>query len=554
MPDGQVRKRRNLPARRRKPTTDVEVDEEASATSGQVRHAVESGQAPTLQSLRALQREAGNRAVRQLVGDVRLQRDLKLDDGPDPAVGHLQQQLNAAGATPRLSVNGRFDAATEFAVKAFETAQGILPPTGIVTAGLQAKLDAVAPFSSHGDKKTVVVGPGNSQQRLPGESGHPMIRQGSKGPAVTEAQERLNNSPTMSETARKARNTATETLATDGIFGARTAAAVRQFQRDKKLGADAVIGPMTWGELEKAGSASAGRVEFEWREEVEGVTNVGGRAKYQWKMAADRLLISAKIDFVPKAPNVLGKVPAWQQDVKDIWNSMKAVNKKNPAEFLKVDFEIEQAKGDFSVNVFKKLNAQGVPVRSDAANWNVLDNRKGLAPHEFGHLLGLADEYNRDEGQYLAVTGEEVEVGNPAGDKATADALATQINGAMPLVDNGTTLAGIVNGALGRSQGGFSRFVRERYAALFGADVANDIKKAFNDKNITGFTDEKTQAIEPFLYSSGSIMGTMVTAENDGATHDHPVEPRHLKPFVDIISKEKSLQSGQPEVWEPARR
>lgn len=551
MAEGDIRQRK--PGARHKPAGPV-ASGEVSGPAGDLRPPFEPGPLPAIGALRHLQREAGNRAVAQLLGDLALQRDFKLNDGPASDIGHVQQQLNATGATPRLSVNGRFDAATEAAVKNFEKSQGIDPQTGVVDADLQKKLDALAPVVSRGDQKTVEVGPGNTQVPLPGQSGHPVLRSGSRGPAVIELQERINNSPTMAEAARAARKTATELLDPDGAFGPRTRAAVTQFQRDKALVDDGIAGPNTWKELEKAGSASQGRVEFEWREEVEGVGNVGGRAKYQWKIDPTRLLISAKIQFVPKAKGVLAKVPAWEQDVKDVWNSFKAVNKKDPAESLDVDFEVENASGDFKVNVFKKLTPEGVPVRSDAANWNVLDTRRGLAPHEFGHLLGLADEYNRDEGQYVATTGEEVAVGDPAGDQATADALATQIKAAIPLADKGATLAGIVNGALGREQGGFSRFVRERYAALFGSDVAQDIKAAFEAKNITGFTTEKTQAIEPFLYSSGSIMGTMVTAELDGATHDHPVEPRHVRPFVDILTKERSLQSGQVEQWEPKRR
>jgi hypothetical protein len=255
---------------------------------------------------------------------------------------------------------------------------------------------------------------------------------------------------------------------------------------------------------------------------------------------------------VPKAKGVDAKVGDWLQEIKDIWGTFKAVNKKNPAENLKVDFEVERGAGDFKVNVLKKLEKDGTPTRSDAANWNVLDPRRGLASHEFGHLLGLADEYNRDEGQYVATTGEEVEVGDPTGDVTTADTLAASIKGAMPLTDDGTILAGIVTTALGDKQGGFSRFVRERYAAKFGTDVAKDIQAAFAVKGFPGFHGPKTDAITPFLYSSGSIMGTMVTA--GPGPHDHPVEPRHIRPFVAIISQERSLQSGQAEQWEPKRR
>ena len=38
-------------------------------------------------------------------------------------------------------------------------------------------------------------------------------------------------------------------LAMDGIFGAKTLAAVRAFQRSRGLQVDGVVGPLTWGRL-----------------------------------------------------------------------------------------------------------------------------------------------------------------------------------------------------------------------------------------------------------------------------------------------------------------
>ena len=40
-----------------------------------------------------------------------------------------------------------------------------------------------------------------------------------------------------------------KTVAVDGIFGPRTDAAVRDFQRQKGLAVDGIVGPMTWGAL-----------------------------------------------------------------------------------------------------------------------------------------------------------------------------------------------------------------------------------------------------------------------------------------------------------------
>ena len=501
-----------------------------------------------LTSLQQLQREAGNRAVAQLLTTI--QRDFQLGDEPSSAIGHLQQQLNALGhATPRLPVTGRFDAAMEQAVKNFEKSQGLDPQTGIVTDELSAKLDTLAPLVSHGDQFTVEVGAGSSQNRLlPGP--HPaLLKQGSKGAAVMEVQERINNSATMTDDARKARKTATNKLSVDGDFGGRTHSAVQQFQRDNKLSADGRVGPITWGKLESAGAASQGRVEFEWREDVEGVGNVGLRAKYEWKLAPDQLLISSKVNFVPKAKGLDAKITEWMQQVKTVWNTFDAVNKKDPAKKIPVDFEIVKGAGEHVVNVFDDAE------RSDSSNWHAKDLDPGLAPHEFGHLIGLADEYNRDEGQFIATTGQEVPVGESfAGEQAEADAHATAIKGAMPLIDDGTTFATIIPDELGRSQGGYSAFVGQRYKALFGTEIVSDIKAAFvaKDPDFSGFHGPKSDAVTPFLYSTGGIMGMMTTLAP--GEHDHPVEPRHIRPFTDIVTTESSLKLGAKDEWEPKRR
>jgi len=59
----------------------------------------------------------------------------------------------------------------------------------------------------------------------------PTIRQGDKADAVRELQSLLDG------------------LAQDGVFGPRTDAAVRAFQKENKLRVDGVVGPATWGAL-----------------------------------------------------------------------------------------------------------------------------------------------------------------------------------------------------------------------------------------------------------------------------------------------------------------
>ncbi len=73
-------------------------------------------------------------------------------------------------------------------------------------------------------------------------SSSPVLRQGAKGAAVTQLQQKL-----------RAHG---YNLSVDGDFGPRTAEAVRGFQRAKGLGVDGVVGPKTWAALNGGGSVS----------------------------------------------------------------------------------------------------------------------------------------------------------------------------------------------------------------------------------------------------------------------------------------------------------
>jgi hypothetical protein len=212
--------------------------------------------------------------------------------------------------------------------------------------------------------------------------------------------------------------------------------------------------------------------------------------------------------------------------------------------------------------------------RSNSGTWYTIDTRRSMAPHEFGHLIGLADEYNRVEEHYVNLTGEEPAVGDTTGTAAAATKAAADIKTNLPLNDKltapiaasndarwGANLAAVITAALGSKQGGFSRFVAQEYAkANAGASVYTDIQKAFSDQSVPGFQNNLSAAVTPFLYSNRSLMGTMETTPAKGAggkgapDHEHPIEPRHVQPFVNLLAKEWTLQTGKADVWKPERR
>lgn len=152
-----------------------------------------------------------------------------------PAVQVLQQRLNELGFGP-LKVDGAFGAGTKTAVVAFQRAAGV-SADGIVGPGTMAALRS-APVPS-GPRKTAPV---PASKTVPGKrapsAASATLRQGARGPAVKVLQERLNSL-----------GYGPQTLATDGVFGAGTTAAVKAFQRVAGVTADGIVGPSTQAAL-----------------------------------------------------------------------------------------------------------------------------------------------------------------------------------------------------------------------------------------------------------------------------------------------------------------
>ena len=132
------------------------------------------------------------------------------------AVKTLQEKLNAKGFHSG-NVDGIFGAKTYAAVTAFQKANS-LGVDGIVGKLTWAKLYDATPVN---------VTPVTTQ---------PMLRTGSRGDAVRKLQELLN-----------AKGYTCGSV--DGIFGSKTYAAVLAFQKANGLGADGIVGSLTWGKL-----------------------------------------------------------------------------------------------------------------------------------------------------------------------------------------------------------------------------------------------------------------------------------------------------------------
>lgn len=129
------------------------------------------------------------------------------------STGHLvkaaQCLLQTAGSLPAGEPSGTFDAATEAAVKTFQTSVS-LPATGVID------------FHTW----TALLSYGST----------PTLRSGASGPDVSRLQRGL--------TAALGR-----TVGIDGAFGPNTEQAVEDYQTSRKLGVDGIVGAETWRSL-----------------------------------------------------------------------------------------------------------------------------------------------------------------------------------------------------------------------------------------------------------------------------------------------------------------
>lgn len=149
----------------------------------------------------------------------------------------LQDSLNRIMGL-RLMVTGIMGPETRSAIRSFQKQKG-LPVTGFVgpdteKALLDAQHSAAAPPAEPAQDQGEIYQFETLDLESP--STMPTLRQGSRGPSVVDLQRRLAKAGFSPGTA-------------DGVFGARTGAAVKSFQRSRSLTADGVVGPQTWRSL-----------------------------------------------------------------------------------------------------------------------------------------------------------------------------------------------------------------------------------------------------------------------------------------------------------------
>jgi peptidoglycan hydrolase-like protein with peptidoglycan-binding domain len=484
-------------------------------------------EAVTGPGLLRLQQSAGNQAavaaVQRKAAGKAGSRPTALIGSSGEHVGVLQQKLNATrSAVPPLIIDARFGSKTFTAARKFQKANK-LTADGAVGKKTWAALDLAAPGggidSATLEEKKVANPDGADPVAIPdaGTSIHPTVSAGppaASGPAVTELQEKLNTSG------------AKPPVPITNAFDAATKTALTAFQTAQGLTPDGIANGPTWAKLDAvAPGSSTGRVERDWHENVGGNPNIGMTSRYTWEIKADEIHVVSKVKFTGNTPKA-----TWPGFVTSAWNKFKAV-KTGTEEALNISFELKPvASGED--NSVKVTPGEG---RANAGEWFLGDtDEANTIAHEYGHLVGLQDEYQLTAADYERTTGSIAPVGVLESAVGSSSAtVAKQFKKAMAKGDDneahGAACKAVVD-THGLKQGAFSQQVGMNYKASEGTDFVTDLLAA-----VSGATDE-FEVMEPFTYSSGSMMGD---DSRHADPHDHGVQPRHVREFVAAIQNFK---------------
>ncbi|MDJ0767810.1 MAG: hypothetical protein QNJ12_03415 [Ilumatobacter sp.] len=280
-----------------------------------------------------------------------------------------------------------------------------------------------------------------------------------------------------------------------------------------------------------------GRFENRFEQDMfEGVTTVG-HGLFDWTLVGDRLDVRVPIDFEP-ASGVTPPYALWQTQINNTWNQFavrEPGGRRIPIQFTMVNDS--NASREVEV-VENKIPGQISPEdRANAGKFYVM-MRPSTVPHEFGHFIGLPDEYQRSHDDFRQITGA-VPTGpaNTSGqtNAQIADDLHTALH-ADPQAQRRIqarallTTVGLLVGGIPQ-QGDFAQAVLAEYDSRHGS-LEDDLVDQLDQDADRG---DRWVLQTVFSYASRSVMGN---PEVFGpAPHTHPVEPRHLREFVAIVQR-----------------
>ena len=263
------------------------------------------------------------------------------------------------------------------------------------------------------------------------------------------------------------------------------------------------------------------------------------RGRFRWSLSDNQLDIDVGCNFVPVA-GVTVPLADWQTEIDSVWNqfavsepggqrvAIKMTLRNDPGDSRRIDVVQNETPGAYGGN--------------DRANagmfYPVMD--PGIAAHEYGHLIGLADEYQRTHRDFQQITGED-RTGPANTSGKTAIQIARDLHAALYLEDatvrspRATTVlrnVGLISGGTPQ-QGDFAQSVMDAYNREYAADdEANQLLPVL----VTQLPKRTRWTIQTvFSYASGTTMGDPNAVGIQA--HEHPVMPRHLTEFRRIVAR-----------------
>jgi len=286
--------------------------------------------------------------------------------------------------------------------------------------------------------------------------------------------------------------------------------------------------------LELIGRADTGTVRSREREQlVEGI-DATVQGEFNYALTDDRLEIRVPVHFAPPPGT---KLSTWNSQIDSVWNqfAIAAPGGRRVAIHMTLVDEADAARR-VEVVPNQVANQVGPNDRADAGHFYETMSAD-TAPHEFGHLLGLADEYQRTAADIQVVTGEQARTGasnTSAG--LTAEDIAREINRAIAepvpakrtrLVTNALRGAGLIDLGVPQ-QGDFAQAVLRAYDAAYGGSGGTGLIATLRTM------PDNWTATSVFSFASGTLMG--VGGAYGLQPHEHPVMPRHLQVFRSIVA------------------
>jgi hypothetical protein len=279
--------------------------------------------------------------------------------------------------------------------------------------------------------------------------------------------------------------------------------------------------------------ASAGEFTNEITQHMtEGMTTVV-QGRFNWTVIGNRLEVDVPVHFRP-AEGVTPPYALWNQQIDDTWNGFEVT--EPGGQRVEIQMELRNDSSDSRTIDVVENNVPGTydhPDRANAGMWYPV-MPADTAPHEFGHLIGLPDEYQRTREDFEAITGETRTGPTNTSGKTEAD-IATELHTALTGADvaqrapNATTVlqnAGLITAGGTPLQG----------------DFAEDVRLAYDDEHGEGNLFSRLQGLPDgtnwtlmtvFSFASGTIMGNAGVVGT--LAHEHPVMPRHLREFANLV-------------------